>query len=390
MATVRVTPLESSDPHRAAASVLLPDGTQAEVHLEATVPLVAGATRWVPALVPVAMGTGSDLAVDGPVDPAAVEGARAAQQVLHGWYPHLRVAAIDAPAGTDLPAPVAGVGCFFSGGVDSFYSVLQHRDEITHLVFVHGFDIPIADEDLGDRARAAVRAAAASLGLTLLEVRTDLRRVSDGRADWQTLYHGAAMAAVAHALSDHVGRIIVPGSYNQNDLHPWGTHPDLDHHWSGSRLRMEHDAVDVTRPEKVRALADHQVALDHLRVCFKNPDGAYNCGRCEKCLRTMVNLSAVGALARCRTLPGTLDLRDVRRMRVSSQAAHFFVSENIAMLQSQPEGERDADLLKALKVARALGYVRRPVRAAGRPAMRRVVRPVRRRLRARRRSAAQR
>ena len=387
MAGVHVTALESSDPHRTAALVRLPDGTETEVHLEANLPLASGATHWVPALVPVAMSIGADLTVDGPVDSTAVAGAHEAQRVLHGWYPQLRRVTIEASdeastAAVDR-APANGVACFFSGGVDSFFSVLRHRQEITHLVFVHGFDIGIDNEDLADRARAAVRAAAGSLGLRLVEVRTDLRRLSDGRADWQTLYHGAAMACVAHALSDHVSRIIVPGTYSHTDLHPWGTHPDLDAHWSGARLRLEHDAVDVTRPEKVRSLAEHQVALDHLRVCFRNKDGAYNCGHCEKCLRTMVNLSTVGALERCRTLPTTLDLREVRRMRVSSESAHLFVSENIAMLESVPDASRDDDLLRALKVARALGHVRRPVRAVGRPAMRRVVRPLRRRLRAR-------
>ena len=53
------------------------------------------------------------------------------------------------------------------------------------------------------------------------------------------------------------------------------------------------------------------------------------------------------------------------------------------MLESLPAESRDDDLLRALKVARTLGYVRRPVRAAGRPVMRRVVRPLRRRLRSR-------
>ncbi len=43
-----------------------------------------------------------------------------------------------------------GVACFFSGGVDSFYSVIAHAKRITHLIFVRGFDIPIANRALAE------------------------------------------------------------------------------------------------------------------------------------------------------------------------------------------------------------------------------------------------
>ncbi len=381
MTHVDVVPQESGSAQRIAARVTLPAGIEANLFIEGNVDLVRHATPWVPALLPIAMWAGADVSVAGAVDPAVVASSRHAQALLHRWYPSLSVVDVHPAQALPEEPPAAGVGCFFSGGVDSFFSVLRHREEVTHLIFAHGFDIPIGNEDLAGRARAAAREAAESLGRPLIEIRTNLRELSNGRSDWQTQYHGAAMAAVGHAISGHVSRILVPGSYSEKDLHPWGTHPDLDPHWSGSRVGFEHDSVDVTRAEKVRGLADHQVALDHLRVCYKNKGGAYNCGRCEKCLRTMINLSTVDALQRSRTLPRTLDLKAVRRMRVSSEAAHFFINENIAMLESLPTGTRDEELLRALKVARTIGYVRRPVRAAGRPVMRRVVRPLRRRLR---------
>ena len=70
-------------------------------------------------------------------------------------------------------------------------------------------------------------------------------------------------------------------------------------------------------------------------------------------------------------------------MGVNSEAADLFVTENIRAIEALPAEERDEELLRALKVARGIGYVRRPLRAVGRPVMRRVVRPVRRRWRQR-------
>lgn len=57
-------------------------------------------------------------------------------------------------------------------------------------------------------------------------------------------------------------------------------------------------------------IVPHPQALAVLRVCLTMdiPDGgAINCGRCEKCLRTMLALVACDALARTPTFP----VRDV-------------------------------------------------------------------------------
>lgn len=38
--------------------------------------------------------------------------------------------------------------------------------------------------------------------------------------------------------------------------------------------------------------------MNHMRVCLANVQDRLNCGRCEKCVRTMTGLVAVGALDR--------------------------------------------------------------------------------------------
>ena len=366
------------------ADVSVPGLEPATVYIRANVRLAESDTSWLPALLPLAMKSGTTLSVEGAVDPVAVQQSRRAQEILAGWYSDLSVVPVETREDAPVSPPADGVGCFFSGGVDSFHSVLRDRDRpITHLIFAHGFDIPIANIDLGDLARTEARKSAEALGLPLIEVSTDLRTLSNRKVDWQTQYHGAAMAAVVHALSDHVGHVLFPGSLTTENAHPWGTHPDLDPCWGGSRVTMVHDSTDVTRSEKVRALAEHQVALDHLRVCFKNPNGAYNCGRCEKCMRTMINLSAVGALGRCKTLPTSIDPRAARRMKIDSEPADIYISESIADLESRPAAERDQELVRALRFARRTGRMRRPFRRAGRPFYRRY-----KRFRAARRAAS--
>lgn len=352
------------------ATVTVPGRPTVTVTIAANAELVKDATPWQAAALPIAMWTGAPLVIDGLVDDIAAANADRAQDVLRGLHTKLLQKVPIHTDGTTLGEPSTGVGCFFSGGVDSFYSALTHADEITHLIFVTGFDIDIADDSLAAAALAGAAATAAGMGKELIAVKTTLKQLANGSLDWGLHYHGAALAAVGLALSPILGRIFIPGTYHRDDQVPWGTHLDLDHWWSSSRVTFEHDGVDVTRAEKVRAIAVHPLALDHLRVCWENRGGAFNCGRCEKCLRTMISLHIVDALQHCKTLPA-LSPREVRRMRLYQDGTVFRAMENLAELRRLPH--RDRALERAVqqavliqRVRAPLGVVRRRLVAAAR------------------------
>ena len=148
------------------ADVSVPGLEPATVYIRANVRLAESDTSWLPALLPLAMKSGTPLSVEGAVDPVAVQQSRRAQEILAGWYSDLSVVPVETREDAPVSPPADGVGCFFSGGVDSFHSVLRDRDRpITHLIFAHGFDIPIANIDLGDLARTEARKSAEALGL---------------------------------------------------------------------------------------------------------------------------------------------------------------------------------------------------------------------------------
>ncbi|QIK64966.1 hypothetical protein G7072_00210 [Nocardioides sp. HDW12B] len=292
------------------------------------------------ALLPVASHLGLDVHTDGdPVDPKLATGLLSVQDTFSQWWPSMfNMIKIIAPVMQSGPdEETRGTGCFFSGGVDSFFSVLKNRDRVSHLIFVVGFDIDPDDGVLVERATRSARDSAQALNKPLIEVRTNIAELSRGRIDWGFHHHGAALAAVGHALAEHLSEVIIPASYHQADLIPWGSHPAVDHLWSSSDLTFSHDGVEFTRPEKVAVIAESVVALDHLRVCWKNPGGAFNCGRCEKCLRTMINLKLVGALERCRTLPDELRVRDVARLEVG-HGGDRFAYQNVRALRDHSGG----------------------------------------------------
>jgi hypothetical protein len=55
------------------------------------------------------------------------------------------------------------------------------------------------------------------------------------------------------------------------------------------------DGADMSRFEKTRLVAAWDAGLQNIKVCTRNWPGA-NCGECEKCLRTMLALTALNAL----------------------------------------------------------------------------------------------
>jgi hypothetical protein len=310
------------------------------------VPVSETSSPFVAATLLPAMRLGEPLSVEGSVSPRLLASIPNIERVMTDWFE--RVDPIEVRAQPEREHRADGVACFFSGGVDSFYSVLSHLDEITGLVFVHGFDIQPRNLALRARISNSLRQAASRLGKPLIEVETNVRSFSDRFALWSDEYHGSALASVALLLSPQFGRFYIPATFSPNYSAPWGSHKDLDPLWSTDATEIIHDGGDATRVEKARVLAGSEVALQSLRVCWENRGGRYNCGTCEKCIRTMVNLRVVGALERCSTFDRRLDMSAVARVPIPDACARVFIEEN---LEAAREGGHD-ELARA--IARSL------------------------------------
>jgi hypothetical protein len=345
--------VEGTDADRITARITTPSGVETRVTTESNYSLDHSATPWLPPLLTAGMRKGWDITFDGPVDSTALRGASGAQKVFLDWYPkRFREVSISAEPGR-VATGATGVGCFFSGGVDSFYSAITESDRITHLIFVHGFDIDVDDENLAERASAAARESAAELNKPLIEVKTTMRSAFGDRLplDWGYDFHGAALAHVGLALSQHLSTVIIPSSNCREELTPWGSHPDLDPLWSSGTVEFEHHELELHRLGKIRRIGENRTAMNHLRVCWENLDGAFNCGRCAKCVRTRIGLAAAGA--QCTTFPEIIDVRAVRRMDLRSRDRGYLRTALAAMDAS---GVTDVDLQRAVHTAIRRSY----------------------------------
>ena len=249
------------------------------------------------------------------------------------------------------PGPSQRRASFFSGGVDSFFTLLKGRNELTDIITIRGFDMSLGDADRWEKTRASAHAVAAELGIRFHELESNFGSMIKEFGLWIEHGHGLALACAARSLAGLFAEIRIPGTFSSDGQIPWGSSAFSDPEFSDERLAIIHDTCAATRTDKIEFLAQQPLALQYLRVCpgVKN-DANYNCCRCEKCLRTMVSLYACGALERAAAFPLPLTPELVSRTLVLTDAVKAFTDENIRLLQRyRPEND---EMLKALRIQR--------------------------------------
>ncbi|MEO7942098.1 MAG: hypothetical protein ABIR34_01725 [Marmoricola sp.] len=245
----------------------------------------------------VAMKQGWELVLPGPVSARLIDRSEIMQDIFLEWFTTRAKAMpldFDLAEPLDLPAD-RGVLSTFSGGVDSYYTALENRDRLSALLFVHGLDIGLQHTEFRARVSNELAVSAADLGLPLWEVETNVRDLTNPFANWAQKAHGAVLSSVAILLAQRVDTFLIPGTVTRGamDGQGWGSHVVTDRLNSTDYLSIVHHGADTPRPEKTARIAQSETALRHLRVCYTSRT-LYNCGRCRKCRRTLIDLHLAG------------------------------------------------------------------------------------------------
>jgi diphthamide synthase (EF-2-diphthine--ammonia ligase) len=287
-----------------AGSFQLPEGGEAFVIL---------------ALLP-AMKLGLPVISDLPLQPRFVFQMTRFQEIALQWFARkdLKSVEISSPEGrTHAAQPAPGVSALFSGGVDSFHTILTHQQELTHLLYVEGFDTHLHQVGYRQLANSHMERAAVQVGIPMLKVETNARQFLDHYAGWQ--HTGTTVTgAIAHLFARHIGKVYFPGTHSWESLHFLSDGYLLLKQFALPDFEAVVDGMSVTRQEKVAALSQCPAALEHLRVCWDTPPDKLNCGVCEKCLRTMAQLNAEGLLQKCASLPHAIDWENLESLPVRS------------------------------------------------------------------------
>ncbi len=254
-----------------------------------------------------AMEAGRELVVHGRVSTSLLENLERFQRIIHAWWPEqyrpVRVCAEAEISGAEWPHRRPGREALlgFSGGLDSLYTLYRHQQGLAGgtarrlpvCVFVHGFDIPLGDACYGAAFERAGRMTAA-LGSTLVPMRTNLKRMLPL---WGTT-HTAALTAVLSLFERRFTTGLIAPDATDGDPYALaaklGRKSFSDPFLSSATFRVVVDEDRRPRVEKSEMLRDRPLLRQNLRVCWQGDDLAGNCGRCEKCVRQMLCLKAIG------------------------------------------------------------------------------------------------
>ncbi|QGG95841.1 hypothetical protein [Actinomarinicola tropica] len=255
-----------------------------------------------------ATSLGEDLAVEAPASPQLVRGAQHSAAIYAGWVGG-RGAAVT--AAEQRPAEPSGEerGLLFSRGVDSWHSLDVWEQASTppdRLITIEGIDL--GDPAAAAGAHATSAEVAARVGYAHLALETGNRGAFDAVADWRLL-HGAAFTGVVLAVGSLFSEVGIAAAVANRPHLSDGAHVDVVAGYGTEATRFTVIGSTTTRPEKIRIVADDGRGLPDLKVCWQ-PDQVGNCGRCVKCLITMTNLAAAGALDRA-PFPPTLTVDSV-------------------------------------------------------------------------------
>lgn len=263
------------------------------------------------------------LEIEGGIDPQLSARLNMAMRLLSHWHKSpLQPVSIQAPTAVHpIPATTQSTtALFLSGGVDSlaalYWNTCQYPmgdpRRVGVAFFVHGLDV--GDPNKPDRPDIwalgvqKLSALCQELGVELVPIRVNLRNLAKSwyfYAEWQ---FASLLAAIAHAASSRIHRcIIAPDNTLEHIEHPHGSHPWLNSYFGADFLDViTGDMEQFSRLEKIRLLSEWPGVLDALRVCWETgsiPENHLNCGRCAKCVRTMLEFLACNQLTHSKAFP---------------------------------------------------------------------------------------
>lgn len=315
----------------------------------------------IPAAIAALHDNESRISGGGPICPALFNGLANSLSWLARWSEsETQVPLIDMPKGCAHPTPGPGgaAAAFVSGGVDSSALLAANHEayepghplRVSVGIVIVGIQrsrwVRSTLKEQLDAATAEMAEISEGLGLDIVPVATNLQAIERRGPFWAYEYQGAALAGVGHLFSKGVSNLNIASTWEIKYLDRWGSHPLLDPGYGHHSLRIWHELAHLGRLEKTRLVVGRPELFNSLNVCNNEAAGDDNCGRCEKCLRTMLALEALGVFDSTPTFEqARIRARDLSHIRILDPGLEGEYLELVGPLREVGR----ADLAKAIE-----------------------------------------
>lgn len=276
---------------------------------------------------PLAMRLGERLKVEGAVSQDLILNVLEAMSIYHSYFPtYASPVGIEANGEYRVKSSSKRVGSFYSGGVDSLYNIAELKRlgavhgalPVTDLWLVQGMDIGLDQIGLWEETKSKIfDQISADDGLRYADIRTNARDIHERYVNWTKIGFSVILGAIAKCFSDDIPTALIGSYAKYEDIIPHASSPLVDPMWSCDQQQVRHFSCRVNRQEKINTVGEvtpHLLA--GLRVCYENPDEAYNCGTCEKCMRTQAQLLLGGHLGKARSFQHTLNAEALLKLNL--------------------------------------------------------------------------
>lgn len=249
-----------------------------------------------------AMASHGSLRIGGAVSRSLLRNLEEFSHIWSMWKPQVyrpvSISAIDV-LDDDSADRQSGYLASFSGGVDACATLLRHvkmelgwrRRTVKSALMIHGFDIPLKHASEFESALQRSRQICDSVDVNIIPMATNADEFS---VDWEDSFTPMIASCMNVLAGGFRGAIFGSSQPYKDFLLPVGSNPVSDVFVGSSHFEFFTDGAELQRIDKVALLTTWPEAIRHMRVCWEGREKDRNCGRCEKCIRTQLELLCVG------------------------------------------------------------------------------------------------
>ena len=201
--------------------------------------------------------------------------------------------------------------CFFSGGVDSTSSLVNHLNEDIETFTIWGSDMSVNNINGWNNIKNHIEKVTSQLRINANYCKSNFRNIINYKTInnkiepiihdnyWHAYQHSIAIIshAVPYCFKYNFTKIYFPATITPRyGKRICASIPDIDNNFAFANTTTVHDGYNNTRLEKIKNITKYNHGNNNwitLRVCWKSLNGK-NCTHCEKCFRTIVELLSIG------------------------------------------------------------------------------------------------